>query len=139
MSLHTIRIEQGVVTTPAQPNQNPSVAESPTQGRGESPVGLAIKMQTYVQGARQLRDSVIGQIGFASGNYELQEKADSIVKGAGIGLAFIKAPIVVGTTMAIKGASDVYVYRKNVSRLQNRQQQQQVLTGKISTNGGVWV
>ncbi len=139
MSLHTIRIEQGNVSTPAQPNANPSVAQSPTQAKGQSPVGVALKSAVFIQSARQISNGVIGEIGAATGNYELQEKAETLVKVVGVGVGLIAAPI--AATAAIAITTGFEVYRTNRTQFRNayRQQQQQVLTGKIATNGGVWV
>ena len=139
MSLHTIRIEQGVVSSPAQPNQNPSVAESPTQAKGQSPVGLAITTGTYIQAAKQIRDGVIGEIGAATGNYELQEKAETLVEVGALLVGFTAAPVVTGIALTIKTGFDIYRMNRTQTRNAYKQQQQQVLTGKIATNGGVWV
>ena len=74
MSLHTIRIEQGVVSSPAQPNQNPSIAESPTQAKGQSTVGLAITTGTKIKAAKQKREGISGKIRAETGNKKNQKK-----------------------------------------------------------------
>lgn len=139
MAVHTIRIEQGQVSQPAQANQNPSIAESPTQAKGQSPVGVALKSAVFIQSAKQITDGVIGNIGFATGDYELQEKAETLVKLGAIGVGLIAAPVAASTALIISTGFELYKVNKTQSRNAFKQQQAQVLTGKIMANSGVYV
>jgi hypothetical protein len=139
MSVHTIRLEQGVVSQPAQANQNPSIAESPTQAKGQSPVGVALKSAVFIQSAKQIRDGLISNIGFSTGNYELQEKAETIVKVGAIAVGLASAPAPTAIALGISTGFEVYKVNKTQQRNQFRQQQEQILTGKILANSGVYV
>jgi orotate phosphoribosyltransferase-like protein len=139
MSVHTIRIEQGVVSQPVEVNKNPSIAESPTQARGQSPVGVALKSAAFIQSAKQIRDGVIGNIGYATGNYELQEKAETVTKVGATIVGLAAAPLATTAALTISTGFEIYKVNKTQQRNQYRQQQAQVLTGKIVVNSGVYV
>jgi hypothetical protein len=139
MALHTIRIEQGVVSQPAQANQNPSVAQSQSQAKGQSPIGVALKSAVFIQSAKQITDGFINNIGFATGNYELQEKAQTIMKVGGVLVGLAAAPVATIAAIGISTSFEAYAVNKTQQRNQFKQQQHQVLTGNIITNGGVWV
>ena len=136
---HTIRIEQGTVSTPAQANQNPSIASSPNEAKGISTIGVALKAAGVIQAAQLITSNTISNIGFVTGDYELQEKAEALTAITGIGIGLIVAPIPTAVALTVKGSFDLYKTRITQNRNIYKQQQQQVLTGKISTNGGVWL
>ena len=135
---HTIYMRQGAVGAPAEANQNPSVAENQQSASGVSPIGTAIKATVFIQAGKQLMNGVIGNIGYATGDYELQETAETIVSVAGIGVGLIAAPLPVIIGLGVKTTFDIYAINVKQSRNQFKQQQAQVLTGKISVNGGRW-
>jgi len=139
MSVHKIILEQGVVSQPAQPNQNPSIAESPSTAKGQSPVGVALKSAVFIQSAKQISSGVIGNIGYATGDYELQEKAETVVKLAALGVGLVAAPIAATTALLISTGFEIYKVNKTQLRNQYKQQQAQVMTGKIMANSGVYV
>ena len=139
MANHTIRIEQGVVSSPAEPNQNPSVASSPTEGRGQSPTGNIVSKGMSILVAKQLYSGIVQNIGFATGNYELQEKYEVLTKVGAGAIGFIAAPIPAAIVGTITAGFSIYKTTTIQNRNAYRQQQQQVLTGKISTNGGEWL
>jgi len=139
MSVHVIRLEQGVASQPAQPNQNPSIAQSPTQAKGQSPVGVALKSAAFIQSAKQISSGVIGNIGFATGDYELQEKVEAVVKLAAIGVGLVAAPVAAASALIISTGFEIYKVNLTQSRNQYKQQQAQILTGKIMANSGVYV
>jgi hypothetical protein len=139
MSVHVIRLEQGIVSQPAQANQNPSIAESPTQTKGLSPVGVALKSAGIIQAAKQIRDGVIGNIGYATGNYELQEKMETITKIGATAVGLVAAPIPTAIALTVSTGFEIYKVNRIQSRNAFKQQQAQVLTGKIMANNGVYV
>jgi len=135
---HTIYLRPGSVTTPAQPNTNPSVAQNPNTSQGSSPVGTAIKATVFIQAGKQIMNNVIGSIGEVTGDYELQETAETIVSVAGAGIGLYVAPMVAVPALIIKTGFDLYAINLKQNRSVFKQQQTQVLTGKISVNGGRW-
>jgi len=136
---HTVYLRQGNVGTPAEPNKNPSAAQSQTNQGGNSPIGTAVTATVFIQAGKQVMGSVIGNIGFATGNYELQEQAETIVSLAGVGIGLYVAPIPTAIALGIKVGFDSYANGIKRNRMINKQQQAQVLTGKIATNGGRWL
>jgi len=135
---HTVYLRQGSVTSPAQPNTNPSVAQNPNASQGTSPVGTAIKATVFIQAGKQIMNEVIGSIGEITGDYELQETAETIVSVAGAGIGLVVAPAVAVPALIIKTGFDIYAINIKQNRSQFKAQQAQVLTGKISVNGGRW-
>ena len=135
---HTVYLRQGAVGTPAEPNKNPSVAQSPNNSQGNSPVGTAVKATVFIQAGKQIMNGVIGNIGEVTGDYELQETAETIVSVAGAGIGLYVAPVPALLAIGTKTAFDIYAINLKQTRNQFKAQQAQVLTGKISVNGGRW-
>lgn len=138
MADHTIYVREGQVNTPAQANTNPSVAQSPSQGRGVSPIGTALKATVYIQAGKQLMSNTISNIGFVTGNYELQETMETISSLGALAVGLIVAPIPTAIAATISTGFEIYAVGITQRRNQYKQQQAQVLTGKISVNGGRW-
>jgi hypothetical protein len=135
---HTIYVREGNVNNPAQANTNPSVAQSPTQGRGVSPIGTALKATVYIQAGKQLMSNTISNIGFVTGNYELQETAETIASIGALAIGLVAAPIPTIIATSISTGFEIWAIGVTQRRNQYKQQQAQVLTGKISVNGGRW-
>lgn len=129
----TVYVKEGVVSNPAEPNKNPSPAQAQNQ---QSTFSTAVKTLALAQAAKQTINSTISQIGFATGNYQLQETAEAVVSGIGLGVALYAAPIPAAVGLTIKTGFDVWATGVRQRRAQYGQQQQQILTGKISVNGG---
>lgn len=133
---HTVYLRPGNVNQPAQPNTNPSPAESTQEAQGQSSLGTAIDVAVLYQAAKQVRDTTIANIGFITGNEELQEQAEAIVKVGAIAVGLIKAPLATGVALGISTGFEIYSSGITQRRNQYKQQQAQILTGKIAINGG---
>ena len=104
---HTVYIRQGEVGTPAEPNKNPSVAQNQQSSSGTSPMGTAIKATAFIQAGKQIMNGVIGNIGEATGDYELQETAETIVSVAGTITGLVVAPLPVAIALVTKTGFDL--------------------------------
>lgn len=131
----TIWLREGNINEPAQANRNPSVAQATQQGNGISPMGI-VKTAALMQGAKMIVNNTVSKIGEVTGDYELQEQAEAILGGGMALTGLVAAPI--PTLIAIGGSTAFDVYSTNLKQQRNqlKQQQAQVLTGKISVNGG---
>ena len=135
---HTIYVREGQVGTPAEANKNPSVAQSPSQGKGASPIGTALKATVFIQAGKQIMTNTISNIGYVTGNYELQETAEAIVQISALAIGLVAAPIPTIIAAGVSTGFELYALNIKQTRNQYKQQQAQVLTGKISVNGGRW-
>ena len=136
MADHTIYVRQGNVSGVAEPNKNPSPAQSPEVANNGSIFSDLVKFEYLKNAGKQVMNSTISNIGFVTGNYELQEQAEMIVSGTAIAIGLIKAPVITAIGLSIKTGFDIYTMGIRQDRAQFKQQQNQVLTGKISVNGG---
>jgi len=132
---HTLYIKNGVVTSAPQANQNPSVAQAPNQ---EGAAMTAVKATVLIQLGKQVMNSTISQIGYVTGDYELQEQAETVTKIIGIaaGLLIPGAAIPIIGGLAVSTGFDIYALNIKQQRLQYKQEQNKVLTGEVSVNGG---
>lgn len=131
----TLYVKEGVIVPPQEAPQTP-----PNQQAQDNPQTI-MKTVKVVAGAlalKQIATSTISQIGFATGNYELQETIETVTQIGGIGLGLLvpgaAVPIAVGLT--VKTGFDVWATGVRQNRAIYQQQQNQILTGKISVNGG---
>jgi len=136
MADHTIYVKFGSTGGVAEPNKNPSPSQSPEVANKGSITGDLIKFEVLKNAGKQVMNSTISNIGFVTGNYELQEQAELIVSGAGLLIGFAKAPIITGIAYGVKTGFDAYATGVRQRRASYQQQQNRVLTGKISVNGG---
>jgi hypothetical protein len=136
MADHTIYVKFGSTGGVAEPNKNPSPSQSPEVADKGSITGDLIKFEYLKNAGKQVMNSTISNIGFVTGNYELQEQAELLVSGVGLAVGLFAAPIPVAIGLSIKTGFDVYTLGVKQSRAAYQQQQNQVLTGKISVNGG---
>lgn len=132
---HTLYIREGHVGASAESNKNPGAAQA-SQNSGGSTIGTSIKAAGLIQAGKQVMNSTIQNIGFMTGNYDLQETAETIVTAAGIGVAMFAAPIPTMIGLGISAIFEGYANGVRQQRAIYGQQQQQVLTGKITVNGG---
>ena len=138
---HTIWIKQGAVNNAVESNKNPSVAQSTQQAQGQSAIGTAINAGVFIQSAKQISSSLIGNIGYATGNYELQETAEGLMKIGGVVIGLMASPAAAVATVAAVAIStgfELYTINTNQTRNQFKQQQAQILTGKIAVNQSRW-
>ena len=136
MADHTIYVRHGNTGGVAEPNKNPSPSQSPQVANNGSIVSDLIKFEYLKNAGKQVMNSTISNIGFVTGNYELQEQAEMLVSVIGTAVGFAVAPIPVAIGLGIKTGFDIYTMGIRQSRAQFKQQQNQILTGKISVNGG---
>ena len=135
MADHTIYVKHGSVGGVAEPNKNPSPSQSPQAASGNI-MGDLIKFEVMKNAGKQILNSTISNIGFVTGNYELQEQAEMLTSVVGTAIGFAAAPITSAIGLTIKTGFDAYTFGIRTRRLQYQQQQNQLLTGKISVNGG---
>jgi len=131
---HTIFVRQGHVGAAGEANKNPSPAQSPSNVT--SPIGTALKATAYIQAGKQVMNNTISNIGFITGNYDLQETAETIVSVSGIGVGLYVAPVATGIGLLINVGFQTYATGIRQRRTIYKQQQNQILLGKISVNGG---
>jgi len=130
---HTLYVRNGVVTSAPQANQNPSVAQAPNQ---DSAATTAIKATVLIQLGKQVFNQTVSTIGYTTGDYELQEQIEFVTKVAAIGVGLFVAPIPVLGGVAVTTGFELYALGIKQQRAQFKQQQNQILTGEISVNGG---
>jgi len=83
-------------------------------------------------------NSTISQIGYVTGDYELQEQAETVTKiiGIGAGLLIPGAALPIAAGLAVTTGFDIYALNIKQRRLQFKQEQNRILTGEVSVNGG---
>jgi hypothetical protein len=128
-------VREGVVGSPQEANKNKSVAED--TNKDESLKDKA-KLVVKVLALKQVMSSATSNIGFATGNYELQEIVETAQSAIGVGIAGFIAPGVTAIGMGVKVGFEVWALGVSQNRSIYQQQQNQILTGKISVNGGRW-
>lgn len=130
---HTLYVKNGVVTSAPQANQNPSVAQAPNQ---ESAVHTAVKATVLIQLGKQVMGSTISQIGYTTGDYELQEQIEFAVTTVATLAGLVAYTIPTVLTLATKTGFDLYALGVKQQRAQFKQEQNRILTGEVSVNGG---
>jgi len=130
---HTLYIKNGVVTSAPQANQNPSVAQAPNQ---ENVATTAVKATVLMQLGKQVFNETTSMIGYTTGDYELQEQVEFVSKMAAVGVGFATAPTMVTVGLAVTTAFKVYASNIKQQRIQFKAEQNRILTGKVSVNGG---
>ena len=135
---HTLYVREGNVGTPAEPNKNPSPAQSAQVANTGSAVGSPLQTGIFLLAGKQVIDATVNNIGFATGNYELQESVQATGQAIGVAGAFLANPVVTGIALTIKTSTDIYKINKTQQRKQYAQQENQILTGNISVNKGRW-
>jgi hypothetical protein len=132
---HTLYVRNGVVTSAPQANQNPSVAQAPNQ---ENVIGTAVKATVLIQLGKQVFNQTTSMIGYTTGDYELQEQVEFLTKGVGIGAGLLipgaALPILGG--LAITTGFEMWAMNIKQQRAQFKQNQNKILTGAVSVNGG---
>lgn len=119
-------------TMPVIENNNATTPDT-TESKGNF-----LKNAVLLGAGKQIIDSTVSQIGFATGDYALERKVKGALSGVGIvgGLA-INAPATL-TALAITHATDAYVRAKTIQRKQTEAMQNQVVTGAIVSNNGIY-
>ena len=125
----------GVSETETMPVEEQSNPTAPDTSESKSNF---MKNAVLLGAGKQILDTTVSQIGFATGDYALERKIKGGLTGIGIigGLA-INAPATL-TAMAITQGADAWVRAKTLQRKQTEALQNQIVTGAIVSNNGIY-
>ena len=135
---HTIYVRGGHVGTVAEANKNGSVAQSNLSSPTQSPIGTALKAGTFILAGKTIMNAVTSNIGYATGDYELQEKIETAFTIGGVVTGLVVAPLPTIIAGSVKVGTDLWKLNKVHTRQAFEQRQAQIFTGAVSVNSSRW-